>query len=100
MYPKDRYVNLLRVVYLMSMLLESHPLTYKNVSNKLNWVKLLGLMVYLPNTAFFSHIIVCVHVSLLLGSMLTHGYLPAVLMKSAIVPILKIRQGPIAIVTA
>ena len=57
----------------------------------------------------FSHIIICVHLSLLFTSMLIHGYLPASLMKSAIVPILKNRQGdtsdknnyrPIAIVTA
>ena len=57
----------------------------------------------------FSHTIICVHLSLLFASMLTHGYLPASLMQSAIVPILKNRRGdtsdknnyrPIAIVTA
>ena len=59
----------------------------------------------------FSHrsTIICVHLSLLFASMLTHGYLHASLMQSAIVPILKNRQGdtsdknnyrPIAIVTA
>ena len=57
----------------------------------------------------FSHNIICVQLSLLFASMLTHGYLPASLMQSAIVPILKNRQGdtsdksnyrPIAIVTA
>ena len=57
----------------------------------------------------FSHSIICVHLSLLFTSILIHGYLPASLMKSAIVPILKNRQGdtsdknnyrPIAIVTA
>ena len=57
----------------------------------------------------FSHNIICVHLSLLFASMLTHGYLPVSLMQSAIVPILKNRQGdtsdknnyrPIAIVTA
>ena len=57
----------------------------------------------------FSHSITCVHLSLLFTSILIHGYLPASLMKSAIVPILKNRQGdtsdknnyrPIAIVTA
>ena len=57
----------------------------------------------------FSHNIICVLLLLLFASMLTHGYLPASLMQSAIVPILKNRQGdtsdknnyrPIAIVTA
>ena len=57
----------------------------------------------------FSHSIICVHLSLLFTSILIHGYLPASLMKSAIVPILNNRQGdtsdknnyrPIAIVTA
>ena len=57
----------------------------------------------------FSHSIISVHLSLLFTSILIHGYLPASLMKSAIVPILKNRQGdtsdknnyrPIAIVTA
>ena len=57
----------------------------------------------------FSHSIICVHLSLLFTSILIHGYLPESLMKSAIVPILKNRQGdtsdknnyrPIAIVTA
>ena len=57
----------------------------------------------------FSHSIICVHLSLLFTSILIHGYLPASLMTSAIVPILKNRQGdtsdkniyrPIAIVTA
>ena len=56
-----------------------------------------------------SHSIICVHLSLLFTSMLIHGYLPASLMKSAIIPILKNRHGdtsdknnyrPIAIVTA
>ena len=37
----------------------------------------------------FSHSIICVHLSLLFTSILIHGYLPASLMKSAIVPILK-----------
>ena len=57
----------------------------------------------------FSHNIICVHLSLLFTSTLIHGYLPASLIQSAIVPILKNRQGntsdknnyhPIAIVTA
>ena len=52
---------------------------------------------------------ICVHLSLLFTNLLRHGYLPAALMQSAIVPILKTRQGdtsdknnyrPIAIVTA
>ena len=57
----------------------------------------------------FLHYIICVCLSLLFASMLTHGYLPASLKQSAIVPILKNRQGDtsdknnyctIAIVTA
>ena len=57
----------------------------------------------------FSHNIICDHLLLLFASMLTHGYLPAPIMQSAIVAILKNRQGdtsnknnyrPIAIVTA
>ena len=57
----------------------------------------------------YSHNIICAHLSLLFTSLLRHGYLPAALMQSAIVPILKNRQGdtsdinnyrPIAIVTA
>ena len=57
----------------------------------------------------YSHKIISVHLSLLFTGLLSHGYLPAALMKSAIVPILKNRQGdtsdknnyrPIAIVTA
>ena len=57
----------------------------------------------------FLHTIICVHLSLLFTSLLFHGYLPASLMKSAIVPILKNRQGdtsdknnyrPIALVSA
>ena len=57
----------------------------------------------------YSHKIISVHLSLLFTGLLSHGYLPATLMKSAIVPILKNRQGdtsdknnyrPIAIVTA
>ena len=59
--------------------------------------------------AVYSHNIISVHLSLLFNGLLSHGYLPAALMKSAIVPILKNRQGdtsdknnyrPIAIVTA
>ena len=57
----------------------------------------------------FSHSIICVHLSFLFTSILINGYLPASLLKSAIVPILKNMQGdtsdknnycPIAIVTA
>ena len=57
----------------------------------------------------YSHKIISVYLSLLFTGLLSHGYLPAALMKSAIVPILKNRQGdtsgknnyrPIAIVTA
>ena len=57
----------------------------------------------------YSHNIICVHLSLLFTSLLSHGYSPAALMQSAIVPILKNRLGdtsdknnyrPIAIVTA
>ena len=40
-----------------------------------------------------SHSIICVHLSLLFTSILIHGYLPASFIKSAIVPILKNRQG-------
>ena len=56
-----------------------------------------------------AHIGISVHISLLFTSMLTHGHMPAELMKTAIVPILKNRQGdtsgknnyrPIAIVMA
>ena len=39
-----------------------------------------------------SHSIICVHFSLSSTSMLIHGYLPAALMKSAIVSILKKKQ--------
>ena len=55
------------------------------------------------------HICISVHLSLLLTSKLSHGHMPAELMKTAIVPILKNRQGdtsdknnyrPIAIVMA
>ena len=57
----------------------------------------------------YSHNIICAHLALLFTSLLRHGYLPAALMQSAIVPILKNRQGdtsdknnyrPISIVTA
>ena len=56
-----------------------------------------------------AHTSVSVHLSLLFTSMLSHGHMPAGLMKTAIVPILKNRQGdtsdknnyrPIAIVIA
>ena len=56
-----------------------------------------------------AHIGISVHLSLLFTSMLSHGHMPAELMKTAIVPILKNRQGdtsdknnyrPIAIVMA
>ena len=56
-----------------------------------------------------AHIGISVHLSLLFTSMLSHGHMPADLMKTAIVPILKNRQGdtsdknnyrPIAIVMA
>ena len=56
----------------------------------------------------YSHNIISVHLSLLFTGLLSHGYFPAALMKSVIVPILKNRQGdtsdknnyhPIAIVT-
>ena len=40
-----------------------------------------------------AHTSVSVHLSLLFTSMLTHGHMPAGLMKTAIVPILKNRQG-------
>ena len=40
-----------------------------------------------------AHIGISVHLSLLFTSMLTHGHMPAELMKTAIVPILKNRQG-------
>ena len=39
----------------------------------------------------FSHSMICVHLSLLFTGMLIHGFLPASLMKSATVPILKNR---------
>ena len=57
----------------------------------------------------YSHNIISVHLSLLFTGLLSHEYLPEALMKSAIVPILKNRQGdtsdknnyrPIAIVIA
>ena len=56
-----------------------------------------------------AHTKISVHLSLLFTAMLTHGHMPSDLMKTAIVPILKNRQGdtsdknnyrPIAIVTA
>ena len=56
-----------------------------------------------------AHTSVSVHLSLLFTSMLSHGHMPAGLMKTAIVPILKNRQGdtsdknnyrPVAIVIA
>ena len=40
----------------------------------------------------YSHNIISVHLSLLFTGLLSHGYLPPALMKSAIVPILKNRQ--------
>ena len=54
-------------------------------------------------------VVISVHLSLLFTAMLTHGHMPSDLMKTAIVPILKNRQGdtsdkknyrPVAIVTA
>ena len=56
-----------------------------------------------------AHIGISVHLSLIFTSMLTHGHMPAELMKTAIIPIRKNRQGdtsdqnnyrPIAIVMA
>ena len=55
-----------------------------------------------------AHTKISVYLSLLFTAMLTHGHMPSALMKTAIVPILKNRQGdtsdknyrPIAIVTA
>ena len=40
-----------------------------------------------------AHIVIIVHLSLLFTSMLTHGHMPAELMKTTIVHILKNRQG-------
>ena len=41
----------------------------------------------------FSHSIICIHLSLLFTSMLIHRYSSASLTKSALVPILKNKQG-------
>ena len=88
-------------------------ITATDVRECLKTIKLMGKAAGLDGLAaehfVFSHSIICVHLSLLFTSILIHGYLSASLMKSAIVPILKNRQGdtsdknnyrPIAIVTA
>ena len=87
-------------------------ITAPDVRERLKTIKLgkaAGLDGLAAEHFVFSYSIICVHLSLLFTSMLIHGYLPASLMKSAIVPILKNRQGDtsdknnyrlIAIVTA
>ena len=87
-------------------------ITSQDVSESIKTIKLgkaAGLDGLAAEHFVFSHNIICAHLSLLLACMLTHGYLPASLMQSAIVPILKNRQGDtsnknnyssIAIVTA
>ena len=43
-----------------------------------------------------AHTKISVHLSLVFTAMLTHGHMPSDLMKTAIVPILKNRQGDIS----
>ena len=53
--------------------------------------KAAGLHGLAAEHVVFSHSIICLRLSLLFTRMLIHGYLPASLMKPAIVPILKSR---------
>ena len=56
-------------------------------------VCILDKLALICRTFCFSHSSICVHLSSPFTSMLIHVYLPASLMKSAIVPILKNSQG-------
>ena len=71
-------------------------ITAQDVSECFKSIKLgkaAGLDGLVAEHFVFSHNIICVRLSLLFASMLTHGCLPTSLKQSAIVPILKNRQG-------